>query len=70
MRAWVKPCVQVAELGPPALLSTLVTLLPSPCTVGFTVLYWTIRQVLWPLPARLWVHSRREGSSSSCSFWR
>lgn len=35
-----------------------------PCTVGFTVLDWTVRQVFWPLPAGLWVHSRREGPAA------
>lgn len=48
---------QVAE----SVLSALLSAYRFPCTVGFTVLDWPVRQVFWLLPAGLWVRSRREG---------
>lgn len=48
---------QVAE----SVLSALLSSYRFPCTVGFAVLDWPVRQVFWLLPVGLWVRSRREG---------
>lgn len=45
-------------------LALLLSLPRFPCTVGFTVLDWPVRQVFWLLPAGLWVRSRREGPAA------
>ena len=59
------PIIQLAGGRVRAVCLALWLLLPCfPCTVGFTILDWTVRQVFWPLPAGLWVRSRWEGPAA------
>lgn len=45
-------------------LTLLLSLPRFPCTVGFTVLDWPVRQVFWLLPAGPSLRSRREGPAA------
>lgn len=59
--AWALPCFP----------RTATYCCPHPLNSGVYCLYQPMKQVLWPLVlTRVWVHSRRERSSSSYSFWR